>query len=366
MVKINLIGNIFGTSGYAVHTRNLFNALYEQNPDVHLETPLPQGWELMVSDQELIAINRPHYDDGVTIFIGLPPFWPAAKNQACKKFYGYCVWEGDKIPAGWLSYLIDANGILVPSEHVREAILETAIVETESLLISNRIHIIPHGVDTSVFFPQEKPERMPFTFVANKGWAQGMNDRGGLQFLFKAFAEEFRASEPVSLRVKINTAYCPPGWDLATEMNKLDLPADRPMIQISTDSLNDHKRMVEYYKGDVFVSPTMAEAFSIPCLEAMSCGLPVITSDFGGQTDFVNEENGWLVPTVPVEVTHDVMYEGVSWGKPDVNALRQLLRYTYDHPEEVKVKSKLARETALRYTWKESARKLLTVLQEEL
>jgi glycosyltransferase involved in cell wall biosynthesis len=52
--------------------------------------------------------------------------------------------------------------------------------------------------------------------------------------------------------------------------------------------------------ADVFVGPSVNEAFGQVFIEAMACGLPVVTSASGGPLSFVNvvpgEPNGWLVP----------------------------------------------------------------------
>jgi glycosyltransferase involved in cell wall biosynthesis len=49
--------------------------------------------------------------------------------------------------------------------------------------------------------------------------------------------------------------------------------------------------------ADAYVSCTMHEGFGLVYLEAMAAGLPVITSDHGGQVDFLRDgENGYLVP----------------------------------------------------------------------
>ncbi len=49
--------------------------------------------------------------------------------------------------------------------------------------------------------------------------------------------------------------------------------------------------------ADAYVSSTMHEGFGLVYLEAMAAGLPVVTSDHGGQVDFLrDDENGYLVP----------------------------------------------------------------------
>ncbi len=56
-----------------------------------------------------------------------------------------------------------------------------------------------------------------------------------------------------------------------------------------------------YGAADVFVSPSdnIQETFGISLIEAMSCGIPVVASDWSGYRDLVvHDETGILVPTV--------------------------------------------------------------------
>jgi glycosyltransferase involved in cell wall biosynthesis len=68
-----------------------------------------------------------------------------------------------------------------------------------------------------------------------------------------------------------------------------------------------------YQSADVVVSPSdnLQETFGCTLLEAMSCGLPVIASDWSGYRDIVsNGKAGFLIPTVWAD----------CWGHPGVTA----------------------------------------------
>jgi len=55
----------------------------------------------------------------------------------------------------------------------------------------------------------------------------------------------------------------------------------------------------KYYAGsDIFVLPTLYDAFANVCLEAMACGLPIITTNFNGAADLISDnKNGYILKT---------------------------------------------------------------------
>ena len=371
-MKINIIGDIFGTTGYSSHTRNLANASYKLNSDIKLDVPLPPDWLRLVSDAELDMIKKPYRVADVTIGILTPPFGRIVLGDNTKKYIQYVVWEGSNIPKYWIPYLLDerVNQVWVPSNHTKDAILKTAWDYEKSIcktaimqFFESKIKIVPHGVDLSIFKIMEVKRDNKFCFVCNKGWRGTSWDRGGVQYLVRAFSEEFKKNENVQLFLKLNSSYIHPS-QVIPALNNLNLPQDRAEIKLFFDNIPYNKLPEIYCQGDVYVCPTRAEAFDLGSIEAMACGLPVITTNYGGQIEHMTDESASFVVYNLEEVKEDIMYEGCKWATPNIEDLRKRMRYCFNNKEEIKEKGKQALAEVKNWTWDISAQKALSFLKE--
>lgn len=102
--------------------------------------------------------------------------------------------------------------------------------------------------------------------------------------------------------------------------------------------------------GVVFPSHLRSEAFGISLLEGAMYGKPMISSEIGTGTTFINiaNETGLVVPP------------------SDPDALRQAMRYLWDHPEEAAEMGKRAEERYWKYFTAEQMVKSYVELYREL
>jgi UDP-glucose:(heptosyl)LPS alpha-1,3-glucosyltransferase len=94
-----------------------------------------------------------------------------------------------------------------------------------------------------------------------------------------------------------------------------------------------------YAVADAYVSPTREDAFALPPLEAMACGLPVITSVNNGGSQIITEGTDGFVLSDP----------------RDSAALANLLRRLYQQPDLRRSIGESAARTAQAYTWERNA-----------
>jgi len=370
MTQITIVGNILGSSGYEVHTRNLCNSLSKLT-DTKLISQVQPGQETSLSDKEVEILKKPDKEE-IRLIITNPLFWKTYLSKG--RNWCFLIWEGDKIPRHYLDECLnpDIEYIFCPSEHTKKALWNTYFDEDIEYLDKiclehkpdkdfwDKVKVIPHGVDLSLFYPKEKPTDK-FRFILNKGW-RNLEDRGGTQYAVRAFLEEFTSKDNVELIIKINPAYgIPDTNELLKELKPID-KNDFAGIVINVDNLSYNSLVSLYNQGHVFVQPTRAESFGIPGIESMACGLPVITTNFGGQTDYCNEENSWIIGGELEEIKHEVLYEGVKWLTPNINEIKKVMREVYENRELVNQRGEKALETAKQFTWDNTAEKIMELI----
>ena len=106
----------------------------------------------------------------------------------------------------------------------------------------------------------------------------------------------------------------------------------------------------EYLKNDVFLFTSLQNSLGAQLLEAMACGLPIITLNHQGAGDFVPDRAGIKVPvTNPTET---------------VNALAQAVEYMSTHPQQRLEMGNTAYEFAKTQSWSHKALKMSEYYEE--
>lgn len=103
-----------------------------------------------------------------------------------------------------------------------------------------------------------------------------------------------------------------------------------------------------FQKADVLVFPTLSDGFGMVVTEAMSRGLPVITTDKAGASDLVTPDNGLIVPSA------------------DAAALADALRWCLDNRRRLHEMRHHALATARRRQWSDFRRELIEGLDAGL
>lgn len=142
--------------------------------------------------------------------------------------------------------------------------------------------VINHGLDESMQpMMVDKKEKFTFLFVFSNSSSGGTTERKGLNELIDAF-RIVRKSHDVNLLIKTS-------GNIDKNTKKLESKNEGLMFDMR---LKSRQELTELYNScHVYINPSRAEGFGITPLEAMACGIPVVSPIHSGLTEYLNPSN---------------------------------------------------------------------------
>lgn len=266
----------------------------------------------------------------------------------------YCSETDSFADSGWQHKLNQMSVAWVPNRQMVNA-AHTSGVEIP-------FKVIPYPCNTTKFEQSYKKVPLVGTEGTFKFYTIGdmANRRKNLSALIQAFHTEFHPSEPVSLIVKTwgqkeeTLAFC----DQIKMGLKLfpDLGYYKKEIVIS-DIVTDDSISRLHASCDCFVLPSYGEAWGIPAFEAMAFGKTPIVTNYGGFTEYITDETGWLVdchevPVFGMKDTFPDLYTGrESWAAVSIRHLRSCMREAYSNQTLRRQKATLGIQKAYNYSY---------------
>ena len=357
-----LAGNFFEHTSLARINREIAAKLLGSTDlDVCLEPSSPAALpaELLSGGQSLRPAMLRH---PARLDLTIRHQWPPDFSRPTRgKLATIVPWEYGAVPRVWVSQIErNVDELWVPSRFVRDVFLRAGVA-------SDRVRVIPNGIDTTIFKPQgpsSKPQSsrgFVFLFVG------GALRRKGIDLLLEAYRAAFEPGDDVTLLIVLsgtNGAY--QHNSLMQSVVKAANDASGPHVQHLVETVDD-ATLASLYRGcDAFALPYRGEGFGMPLLEALACGKPVITTAKGPSGDFCTEKMAYLIRAEEVEVPDEPPPLGklsgeFTWFEPDFGELVRALRCVYDNREEASERGR----TAARHVRKEFAWAQITSLYEK-
>jgi len=201
-----------------------------------------------------------------------------------------------------------ADHIFVPSSFVQKSLTDAGIKP-------DKIRVVPFGAPIEYFHPQPKPDQLfRALFVGRVG------PRKGVHYLLQAW-QELQLPYAELLLVGVN--------EFPAQWLKPYLDVIRYIPSVPHSALNEY-----YITASVLVLPSLVEGLPLVLLEAMACGIPIITTPNAGGLDLItNGIEGFIVPI------------------RDVESLTEKLEWCYRHPQELAQMGRAARKKAEQFSW---------------
>jgi glycosyltransferase involved in cell wall biosynthesis len=240
----------------------------------------------------------------------------------------WAMFETDKLAPFYIEWLNHGDLVWTASTWARNILLAHG-------LPAEKVAVVPAGVDGEVYHPHCRPRNETSAPTKFRFLIHGkFEERKGYKQLLDAFVKAFGGNPKVELLIK--------GDYYLNKDSKAAMLLDfvksykAPNIKLLTGLATQDDLFVIYNMADAFVFPSRAEGWGLPLIEAMATGLPTISTNYSGHTEFLSHVEGLfmavnhkMVPIEDPEFRRLVLGNNGDWGhwaEADVDDLAQKMQ----------------------------------------
>jgi glycosyltransferase involved in cell wall biosynthesis len=189
-----------------------------------------------------------------------------------------------------------------------------------------------------------------FVFYTNFDYASSYERKNPMATL-EAFAWAHKGKPKVKLLVKTLNSALYPAESRAFELTCKSLGIDNQVTLIQNHiSVIDLQAMMNMC--DVYVSLHRSEGCGLSVLEALYFGKPVIATGYGGNMEFMNENNSLVVEYEKIKIDRNIFTvyrEGGTWAEPSINDAANKMQSIVRDKSLYKKVSEKARQSVIDY-----------------
>ncbi len=254
---------------------------------------------------------------------------PQWAEQAGKEFFsgrytiGFWWWEVLAFPPDWLPAFDLVDEVWVATQHVADALMPVSSVPVTKVTM-------PVGAPPVT--PRSRlqlgmPEGFLFLFLFDH---HSIFERKNPLAAVAAFKRAFPPGSGASLVVKsINHEYHPDAHE-----RLLLAAAEHPDVHVIDRYVSASEKNSIIASADCYVSLHRSEGFGLTPAEALCMGKPVIATRYGGNLEFMNDRNSWLVDCelIPVGPRQGPYPPDGEWADPDIEQAAAYMREIVENP----------------------------------
>jgi glycosyltransferase involved in cell wall biosynthesis len=212
------------------------------------------------------------------------------------------------------------------------------------------IRIVPPGVDTELYNPENITPlplavRGDFTLLSDIPLSRD----SGWQELLLAYFTQFTRTDDVALILRIQEfgAFAHVAMEqirVFLRNNDFDHPGAPALYLFDASRVTEEHIPQLYALADIFVLPNALEIWPHLLLRPMALGLPVIASNVGSNSEFVDEQVGALIA---IKEGNDSLESSLAPQlnhRPQVSALGKLMREAFENRTATTKRSEAARQ----------------------
>jgi len=361
---------------WSVVGRNIANTLINKGHDVHLFST--NGTSYIPPELRKHLIGYVEENQPQNVFGRLPDSnydcqisYTALKNfqnylsRGTKNRFGIWCYEfagKNSLPTGFAKNYKYCDKLLPPSQFAKRVFLESKIPESA-------MEVVPHGFDAAKFIDQSRPKydlgtNKRFKILANIAQP---HIRKNLEGIFEAYGNAFTSKDDVCLVLKVVDKPATINFEVSFKDLYNEFGSkfkNHGQVKVISEFVDDIDTV--YRSCDALLSLSRSECFHFPSLEALASQNIVIASNWGGQLDFLDNNNSLLVSGTEVLAPARALYweqkNGTYYFQPNIDDAVEKLRFAYNNTDELKNKfSENSKKVVAEHSWDKIVDKIMAL-----
>jgi glycosyltransferase involved in cell wall biosynthesis len=283
--RITYFGVIKSISSWSKVARELLSSLIELGIDINIYQKKGFLYDENFNLGALEKYISPEFSKDIIFTFEHPKNYIYLPDCALK--IGFLVYEFTSLPDLWVENINKyLDMVIVPSLFSYNVFIDSGISK-------EKIRILRYGINPKYYFYRNnKNEALSFLTIASPQKREALDI--ALESFYKAYSDV--ADVKLTVKLSYNIKYSKP-FEIR-DFNGLISDYKQRLanrLEIIANPLSEQEMGELYRKSDLYFSLSKAESFGLCFLEAIACGKPVISLNYGGTKDFLTSHNAYFI-----------------------------------------------------------------------